>query len=134
MLKAGHDDAFIDRAMPAFSITLPMITSGAVQVAEQQPGIPMGVVAVQTTMLPGISLLHSLYVDPPYWRRGIGRVLFQAAVARARHQKAGALVIYAAPSGVGFYKRLGAIGIGDGPFHYSPDVVFTYFLYIVGSA
>src|ERR1700730_6116683 len=83
------------------------------------------------TMLQGIALLHSIYVDPPFWRRGVVRVLFGAAVARDRKLKAGAFVIYAKPSGEGFYKRLGAIRTGEGPFVFSPDLILPHFLYLV---
>jgi hypothetical protein len=33
-LHAGHDAAFIDRAMPALTVTLPLITAGAVRIGE----------------------------------------------------------------------------------------------------
>jgi hypothetical protein len=39
--------------------------------------------------------------------------------------------IYAEPSAEGFYKRLGAIKIGEGPFPVSPEVLLPHFLYIV---
>jgi predicted N-acetyltransferase YhbS len=83
----------------------------------------VGVVSVTTTMLKGIALLNALFVDPPYWRIGVGRVLFRAAVTRARALQCGALMIYAEPSAEGFYKRLGAIRIGEGPFYFSPDLI-----------
>jgi GNAT superfamily N-acetyltransferase len=81
---AGYDEAFIDRAMPALTVTLPLITVGAVQVAEQESGEIAGVVSVTPTALQGIGLLNALFVDPPMWRRGVGRALFAAAVAAAR--------------------------------------------------
>jgi GNAT superfamily N-acetyltransferase len=130
-LHAGYDDAFIERVMPALTVTLPLITAGAVQVAEQESGGIVGAVAVTPTMLQGIALLHSIYVDPPFWRRGVGRVLFGAAVAQARVLKAGAIMIYAEPSAEGFYKRLGAIRIGEGPFVLSPNVILPHCLYII---
>jgi GNAT superfamily N-acetyltransferase len=130
-LHAGYDDAFIERAMPALTVTLPSITAGAVQVAEQEPGRIVGAVSVAPTMLQGIALLGAIFVDPPFWRRGVGRVLFAAAVARARVLKAGAVMIYAEPSAAGFYERLGAIRIGEGPFYLSPDVTLPHLVYIV---
>ena len=130
-LQAGYDDAFIDRVMPALTITLPLITAGAVQVAEQGTGAVVGVVAVTATMLQGIALLHGIFVDPPLWRHGVGRMLFEAAAARARLLKAGAIMIYAEPSAEGFYKRLGAIRIGEGPFVLSPNVILPHLLYIL---
>jgi GNAT superfamily N-acetyltransferase len=108
-----------------------LITGGAVQVAEQPSGTAVGVVTVTASGLNGVALLHGLYVDPPFWRRGIGRVLFEAAVARARALKTRGLMIYAEPSAEGFYRRLGAIRIGEGPFYYSPDVVLPHLFYVV---
>jgi GNAT superfamily N-acetyltransferase len=130
-LHAGHDDAFIDRAMPALTITLPLITAGCVSVAEDESGAVIGVVVVTTTMVAGIALLYGIYVDPPSWKRGVGRTLFETAVARAKELKAGALMIYAEPSAQGFYKRMGAIRIGEGPFFYSPDVIQPHLLYLI---
>jgi N-acetylglutamate synthase-like GNAT family acetyltransferase len=130
-MHAGYDEAFIDRSMPALTITLPLINAGCVQVAQGSAGEVVGVVAVTTTMLQGVALLYGIFVDPARWRHGIGRVLFGAAIARAREMKAGALMIYAEPSAEGFYKRMGAIRIGEAPFVYSPDVVLPHLVYII---
>src|SRR5215468_5038669 len=100
-MHAGYDDGFIDRAMPVLTVTVPLITAGCVRVAEDKSGTVVGVVAV-TTMIQGIALLHSIYVDPPSWKRGVGRALFAAAVGRAKELKAGAILIYAFPSAEGF--------------------------------
>jgi GNAT superfamily N-acetyltransferase len=129
-VQTGYDDAFIDRVMPALTITLPLIMADAVQVAEAKSGHVVGVVTVARTALDGIALLGGIFVDPPFWRRGVGRMLFGAAVARARKLKAGALMIYAEPSAEGFYKRLGAIRIGEGPFFFSPDIILPHLIFI----
>src|SRR5262245_1944086 len=97
-MQSGYDDGFIDRAMPGLTITVPLIAGGCVQVAEDKSGAVVGVVAVTTTMLEGIALPHGIYVDPSSWKRGVGRLLFEAAVTRAKALKAGALMIYAEPS------------------------------------
>ncbi len=128
---AGYDDAFIDRSMPALTVTLPLISAGCVLVAQESSSEIVGVVAVMTTPLQGVALLYGIFVDPARWKRGIGRVLFRAAIARAREMKAGALMIYAEPSAEGFYRRMGAIRIGEGPFVYSPEIVLPQFLYII---
>src|SRR5262249_35273531 len=130
-MHAGYDDAFIDRAMPALTITLPLITAGCVRVAEDRSGAIVGVVTVTTTMVQGIALLYGIYVNPPSWKRGVGRKLFETAVTRAKELKTGALMIYAEPSAEGFYKRMGATRIGEGPFFYSPEVVQPYLLYLI---
>jgi GNAT superfamily N-acetyltransferase len=130
-LHAGYDDAFIDRALPALTVTLPSITAGAVQVAEQAAGEIVGVVEVQRTALQGIALLGLIFVDPPYWKQGVGRVLFEAAVRLAGRWNAGALMIHAEPSAEGFYKRMGAIRIGQGPFWFSPEIMLPRYLFIL---
>jgi GNAT superfamily N-acetyltransferase len=130
-MHAGYDEAFIDRVMPGLTITLPLISGGCVQVAQDASGEIVGVVAVTTTMLQGIALLYGIFVEPSRWKLGIGRLLFEAAVARAKGLKAGALMIYAEPSAEGFYRRMGAIRIGEGPFVYSPEIILPHLLYLV---
>jgi GNAT superfamily N-acetyltransferase len=130
-MHAGYDEAFIDRVMPGLTITLPMITGGCVQVAQENSGEVVGVVAVTATMLQGIAQLYSIFVEPTRWKRGIGRVLFGAAVTSAKAFKAGAVMIYPNPSAEGFYKRMGAIRIGEGPFVYSPEIILPHLLYII---
>ena len=130
-LHAGHDQAFIDRAMPVLTVPLPLIDAGAVRVASRASGEVVGVVTVTATALQGVAQLDGLFVDPPMWRRGVGRTLFAAAVAAARELGAGALMIYAAPSAEGFYLRQGAVRIGEGPFYFSPDVTLPQLVYIV---
>ena len=126
--QAGYDEAFIDRVMPALTVTMPLITGGYVRVAEDEAGKTVGVVTVTPTAVLGIAQLYGIFVDPRFWKRGIGRVLFEAAVTRA---KTGALMIHAEPSAEGFYKRMGAIKIGEGPFYYSPELILPHLLYIV---
>jgi hypothetical protein len=48
--------------------------------------------------------------------------------------KVGALMIYASPFAEGFYSRLGAIRIGEGPLSCSPEVMRPHFLFIVPPA
>lgn len=129
-MHAGYDEAFIDRTMPALTITVPLISANCVQVAEDSRGEVVGVVAVTPTALQGIAQLYGLYVDPAHWKRGIGRTLFGAAVARAKKIKAGALMITAEPSAEGFYQRMGAVRIGEGPFYFSPEIILPSLLYV----
>jgi GNAT superfamily N-acetyltransferase len=130
-MHAGYDEAFIDQVMPGLTITLPLISGGCVQVAQDALGEIAGVVVVTKTTLQGIALLYGIYVDPARWNRGIGRLLFGAAVAHAKELKAGALMIYAEPSAEGFYKQMGAIRIGEGPFVYSPEIMLPHLLYLL---
>jgi hypothetical protein len=52
-MQSGYDEGFIDRVMPGLTITMPLITGGCVQVAEEKSGAVVGVVTVTTTMLQG---------------------------------------------------------------------------------
>jgi GNAT superfamily N-acetyltransferase len=130
-MHAGYDEAFIDRSIPSLMITLPMISGNWVQVAQDGSSAVVGVVWVTPTALQGIALLQGLYVDPALWKRGIGRVLFRAAAARANEFKAGAIVINAEPSAEGFYRRMGATRIGEVPFYFSPETVLPQLLYVM---
>ena len=105
ILHSGYDEAFIDRARPGLTISLNGIVTGNVQVAEQS-GEVIGVVEVLSTVLQGIAVL-GIFVDPAHWKKGVGRALFETAIARARTLKVGALMIYASPFAEGFYCRLG---------------------------
>ena len=130
-MHVGHDEAFVDRSIAALMITLPMISGNWVQVAEDSSSKIVGVVWVTPTALQGIALLQGLYVEPALWKRGIGRVLFGAAVARANEFKAGAIMINAEPSAEGFYRRMGATRIGEVPFYFSPETILPQLLYIM---
>jgi len=70
-IHAGHDEDFIDRSMPALTITVPLINSNYVRVAEDASSKVAGVVWVLPTGLQGIALLHGLFVDPAHWKRGL---------------------------------------------------------------
>ena len=130
-MQAGHDEAFIDRTMPALTITVPLISANCVQVAQGGASEVVGVVLVTPSAIQGIALLYGLYVDPAHWKRGIGRILFGAAVARAKEIKAGAITISAEPSAEGFYQRMGTIRIGEVPFYFSPETILPHLLYII---
>ena len=130
-MHAGHDEEFIERSMPSLTIAAPLICADFVRVAEDDLGAVVGVVWVTPTALQGIALLGGIFVDPTRWKCGIGRVLFGAAVIRAKEFVAGALMIYGEPSAEEFYRRMGAIRIGEGPFVFSPQVILPHLLYII---
>ena len=67
-LHSGYDEAFIDRARPALTVSLDGIVTGSVQVAEQS-GEVIGVVEVLSTVLQGIAVL-GLFVNRHIRRRG----------------------------------------------------------------
>ena len=56
--------------------------------------------------------LDHLWVVPEAMGRGIGRALFEHAVAQAKNLGAGSITIEADPNAEGFYKRMGAVRVG----------------------
>ncbi len=128
----GYDDAFIDRTMPSLTVILPHIADGGVMVAEDEEGNVAGVVSTMP-VFPGFAQLNGIFVEPRFWRRGLGRVLFSAAVARAKELSRGAMIIHAEPSAVGFYERMGAVRIGQVTFFLSPEIELPILLYLVNA-
>ena len=66
---------------------------------------------VLTTEDDGLHLDH-LWILPDVMRRGIGRALFEHAIAQARNLGFDSLKIEADPNADGFYKRMGAKRVG----------------------
>lgn len=52
-------------------------------------------------------LLHGLYVDPAYARRGVGGCLLEAAMQAAREQNFDGLLVKAQPEAAGFFAARG---------------------------
>jgi ribosomal protein S18 acetylase RimI-like enzyme len=75
-----------------------------------EDGRPVGFY-VLTTESDGIHLDH-LWILPAAMHRGIGRSLFEHAVAQARNLGFRAIKIEADPNAEGFYQRMGAKRIG----------------------
>jgi len=59
--------------------------------------------------------LDHLWVDPPAIGRGVGRRLFLTFAVEARRRGAARIVLNSDPYAEGFYRRLGAVRIGDHP-------------------
>ena len=60
--------------------------------------------------------ISAIYVDPPHWRRGLGRALCEAAMARARLRGFHDLVLWVLEENRGarsFYEELGFVRDGE---------------------
>lgn len=71
----------------------------------------------------GDAELDHLWVDPGIIGRGVGRRLFEAFAAEARRRGATRIVLNSDPYAEGFYRRLGAVRIGDHPVEEIPGRV-----------
>jgi GNAT superfamily N-acetyltransferase len=59
--------------------------------------------------------VHAFFIDPDYQRQGVGRLLWQKLVERARAQKLVELRLDADPFAVSFYENLGFQVVGTMP-------------------
>ncbi|MBV9979557.1 GNAT family N-acetyltransferase [Bradyrhizobium sp.] len=125
----GYDDDTIVRFMPGLKVNLALIAAGLVFVAEGEAGIRQGYVAARPTGIGGLILLEGIFVDPAFWRGGVGSRLFAAVVELSRKMAGSVILINSNPSAVGFYARLGANKIGTTPFVFSPDVKLSMFAF-----
>lgn len=57
--------------------------------------------------------LDALFVDPLYFKQGIGKMLFHHAVSVAQHQGYREIVVTSDPHAQAFYTAVGAIAIGQ---------------------
>jgi predicted N-acetyltransferase YhbS len=124
---AVYDADFTARIMPVLKIDPVLIAAELVFVAEDEKGASIGVIALRPLEPAGLFLLEGIFLDPNFARQGIGRRLFESAIARARKLGGCSIIIYANPGAAGFYIRLGAIRIGASPFVFSPDLLLPVF-------
>jgi GNAT superfamily N-acetyltransferase len=114
----GYDDAFMDACRAVLVIPEAMIDAGEVLVAEHG-GAVVGVAAVVDE--PPEVELDVCFVDPDAIGTGVGRVLVDAAKAKARAAGATAMRVQSDPNAAQFYARMGAFPIGDMASEIDPD-------------
>jgi GNAT superfamily N-acetyltransferase len=77
--------------------------------------------------------LDLFFVDPPFLGRGVGRVLFEAAVRVARAFDATTLTILADPNAAPFYERVGARFLRNAPSDAIPGRILPLYEYDITS-
>ena len=105
----GYDDAFMKMSQASLTVSDADIAAGCVLVAERE-GLLFGVARVEPD-----GELGMLFVDPLALNRGVGRALFDAAVALARRLGARRMAILADPNAAPFYERMGARFVSQAP-------------------
>jgi GNAT superfamily N-acetyltransferase len=105
----GYDAAFMKMSQASLTVSDADIASGRVLVAERQ-SLLFGVAKVEPD-----GELGMLFVDPLALSRGVGRVLFDAAVVLARRLGAKRMAILADPNAAPFYERMGARFVSHAP-------------------
>ena len=101
----GYDDAFMLACRTELTLGPDELKSTHVQVAERGT-IVVGLAQVKVTGADADLL--KLFVEPALLRSGVGALLFEWAMAKARSLGAVRMVIEADPGAAPFYERMGA--------------------------
>ncbi len=108
----GYGADLLERWRAGLVVTEEMIAAGEVFVAERG-GEVLGVGAVVDE--PPDVELDTCFVEPAAIGTGIGRVLVETALARAREAGARTMRVVSDPNAEAFYARLGAVRVGEVP-------------------
>ena len=114
----GYPASFMARCRAALTIEPAMIRRHVFRLAEGEDGVILGFYGFEPDPA-GIGLSH-LFVRPAAIGSGIGRALWQDAVALARRQGYGRMMIVGDPHAAGFYRRMGAVPAGAVPSEIDP--------------
>lgn len=125
----GYDEAFMERVAPEMAVTLEMFSDSRIVVAHDAAEI-LGYYRLQ---LRGAdeTYLNDLFVAPAAIGTGIGRLLFESAVADARDAGARALVFESDPNAEPFYVHLGARRTGRNQALSDPKRLLPVMQYIL---
>ena len=119
----GYDAAFMRLSRASLAVSDAEIAAGRVLVAERQ-GLLFGMAKVEPD-----GELGMMFVDPLALNRGVGRALFEAAVALARRQGARRMAILADPNAAPFYERMGARFVSHAPSDAIPGRILPLYEY-----
>jgi GNAT superfamily N-acetyltransferase len=101
----GYDDAFMTACRTELTLRPDELQSTHLQVAEREAAV-VGLAQVRVTDIDADLL--KLFVEPALLRSGVGRLLFEWAIATARALGAIRMIIEADPGATPFYERMGA--------------------------
>jgi GNAT superfamily N-acetyltransferase len=113
----GYPASFMARCRAALAVDVTMIGEREFHLAEDESGI-LGFYGFEAEP-DGLGLSH-MFVLPEASGRGIGRLLWEHAVKRARKQGAAALIAVSDPNAAGYYARMGATPAGSRPSEIDP--------------
>jgi len=116
----GYSSEFMAACVDVLRVSPESIREGEMRVAVAAgPDLPLGISKV--VLEDGVAVLDLLYVAPEAMGRGVGALLFRDAVARARELGGGTVMtIDADPNAEPFYRRHGAVRVGEVPSEVIP--------------
>ena len=128
----GYDSEFMRRAEASLTVTTQEIAQEGVLVCEDENSIT-GVISVVPMADEGVFDLMHLFVEPHAIGKGVGRALFLAAVSLMRERGGTKLLILSDPNAAEFYRRMGAIDIGEASSDAIPERLLPLLVFVFGS-
>ena len=109
----GYDEAFMAACREELTVTEESLGEGENWVAEA--GGIRGCACLSADPDGRAGEIHAFFIDPDWQRRGIGRLLWQKLLERAKESGLARLHLDADPAAVPFYEALGFEVIGESP-------------------
>jgi len=125
LANQGDRDHLLDNP-DIISIPEAQISSACVFVAEQN-GMMLGFAALQPNENGSIEL-DGMFVEPAYWRHGIGRRLVAHCLAAARQRGASRLQLIANPHALAFYRSCNFREHGTTQTQFGPAILMDALL------
>ncbi|WP_034387266.1 GNAT family N-acetyltransferase [Deinococcus sp. YIM 77859] len=109
----GYGADLMEACRADLTVSARDIQEGLYVVAEQEEGCRVGFYSLAQP--PAEPYLKDLFVAPEFIGRGVGRLLWQDAVTRARGLNWAFLLLESDPHAEGFYRAMGAVRVGEVP-------------------
>ena len=109
----GYDDAFMAACREELTVTGDQIRDREYWVAEADA--VCGCACLLTDPRDRTGEVHAFFIDPGAQRKGVGRMLWQKLLARAKEEGLFRLYLDADPSAVPFYEAMGFEVVGEEP-------------------
>lgn len=110
----GYSDSFMDACRDELSVIARDMSKGEFWVATEAEVI-QGFVCFMDGSERGLGVVNSFFINPARQRRGIGKLLWQKIIERAKSRNIQSIILDSDPVAVPFYEGLGFRVIGEVP-------------------
>lgn len=110
----GYDDAFMAACREELTVTGERLAEGEYWVAESGGGL-CGCACLLVEPDGRSGEVHAFFIDPAWQRRGVGRLIWQKLLERAKEKGLTELHLDADPAAVPFYESMGFRVVGESP-------------------